>query len=546
MNATPRDAAMRDSQAPDPQPPHDGEAALPRRHLIFLDGTWNSDEREGEQTHIVRLRNLADPKPEKRGNEAFARPQTIYYDSGVGTDLKPLDRFTGGAFGVGLGDKVRQAYRHLSDVYGPGDEICVFGFSRGAYTARSLVGYIAAAGLLRRPFCTAEAEAEAWAYYRTPPKKRSPGAGAERAMRVHPDVRVRAMGIFDTVGALGIPSSGLRLLNRLFLQFHDTEVSSIVDYAFHAVAIDEKRKPFQAALWQNPFHQDFVRVEQVWFPGVHSDIGGGYDDHRLGDIPLRWLIDRLERGPGTEAGAHVRFTRFARNGGEAGQTNEPIPMETKAAAPLDDTRAGPRPLGPVTPDAGAQETGLPDAPVAPQNESRSWRYHILYPKPLLRLINQTWPAGDQGRLRASYSINAFKPFQAPIGEMLHWSALVRLGREVEIHGAPFFMPSQQIYAPDNLVAVLPNILMTYTGERHRLFGPQQAALDAMRQLAIELHERSRKDVTIRELRVIRHEPDADPAIIWRARELDPAKDADCLAVLRQLLRLHLAGLLITG
>ena len=534
---------MRDSPVPDPEPPHDGATPLPRRHLIFLDGTWNSDEREGEETHIVRLRNLAAPKPDKRDNEPFARAQTIYYDSGVATDLKPLDRFTGGAFGVGLGDKVRQAYRHLSSVYWPGDEICVFGFSRGAYTARSLVGYIAAAGLLMRPFCTAEAEAEAWAYYRTPPKKRSPGAGAERAMRVHAGLRVRAMGIFDTVGALGIPSSGLRLLNRLFLQFHDTEVSSIVDYAFHAVAIDERRKPFQAALWQNPFHQDFVRVEQVWFPGVHSDVGGGYDDHRLGDIPLRWLIDRLERGPGTEAGAHVRFTTYARDGGETGQTNEPHRMETKAARRLDDM---PRPLGPVTSDESVQEPGLPDIPVAPQNESRSWRYHVLYPKPLLRLINQTWPAGDQARLRATYSINAFKPFQAPIGEMLHWSALVRLGREVEIRGAPFFTPSRQIYAPDNLVAVLPNILMTYTGERHRLFGPQQAALDALRRLAIALSERSDKDVTIRQLRVVRHEPDSDPQQVWRARELDPENDVDCLAVLRQLLRLHLAGLLKTG
>ncbi|WP_186416718.1 DUF2235 domain-containing protein [Bosea sp. CS1GBMeth4] len=540
---------MQDNAPPQPRasaPPSDGEKPL-RRHLIFLDGTWNSDDREGEQTHIVRLRNLAMPKIRAPGPDGTSGKvlclQSIYYDSGVGTGLSRLDRFVGGALGAGLSTNIRQAYRYLSAVYRAGDEICVFGFSRGAYSARSLVGYIAAAGLLKRRYCTPAAEAAAWAYYRIPPKQRYPGSNAARDGLVHENVRVRAMGIFDTVGALGIPSTWARTINRLFLQFHDTEVSRIVDYAFHALAIDEKREPFQAAVWQRPRHEEFKRIEQVWFPGVHSDIGGGYSEHRLGDIALTWMIERLTRGPGTGSDPHVYLHGRPQGGTPPGSSRSRVRAAT--ASPSEPPH---RRLGPIEPDDEVQAPGAPDDNLAPQNESRSMFYRLLYPWPLLRLIGQTWPRGDRAAIRRRFAVNAFKPFQEPISEMVHWSALVRLGRTVEAAESPAVRAQALVYAPPNLVAVLPNILMTYARKDDQLVGSQQDALDEMRRLAARLHaEAAAPDSGIHQVRVVRHLPEASPdpekpgAV--KVRELDPDQPEDCVAVLAQLLRLWCAGLL---
>ncbi|WID97470.1 DUF2235 domain-containing protein [Bosea vestrisii] len=512
-----------------------------RRHLLFLDGTWNSDDREGEQTHIVRLRNLAMPKV--KAAAAGGKPenticlQSIYYDSGVGTGLSRLDRFVGGAIGAGLSTNVRQAYRYLSAVYHPGDEICVFGFSRGAYTARSLVGYIAASGLLRREHCSEANETAAWAYYRIPPKQRFPGSAASRDRLVHENVRIRAMGVFDTVGALGIPSTWARVINRLFLQFHDTEVSRIVDYAFHALAIDEKREPFQAAVWQRPRHEEFKRIEQVWFPGVHSDIGGGYSDHRLGDIVLNWMIERLTRGPGTEAEPHVHFY------GAQGPM-PPAPRRKSARVTASSASgASARRLGPIEPDEDTQTPGVTDDNLAPQNESRTTLYRLLYPWPLLRLIGQTWPRGDRAAIRRSFAVNEFQPFQDPIGEMVHWCALVRLGRSVEIAQTASAKDKPSVYAPPNLVAVLPNILMTYVRDGDQLSGSHQDALDGMSQLAADMRRKAAADRDIHEVRVIRHLPDPGAPELLRVRELDPEIAEDCVTVLGQLLRLWRAGLL---
>jgi uncharacterized protein (DUF2235 family) len=513
-----------------------------RRHLIFLDGTWNSDDREGEQTHIVRLRNLAMPKV--KADAGGGKPenticlQSIYYDSGVGTGLSRLDRFIGGALGAGLSTNVRQAYRYLSAVYHPGDEICVFGFSRGAYTARSLVGYIAASGLLRREHCTEANESAAWAYYRTPPKQRFPGSAAGRDRLVHENVRVRAMGVFDTVGSLGIPSTWARTVNRLFLQFHDTEVSRIVDYAFHALAIDEKREPFQAAVWQRPRHEEFKRIEQVWFPGVHSDIGGGYSDHRLGDIVLNWMVERLTRGPGTETEPHVHFYGKSQGPTPSAPRRKPARVTAPRAS-----EPSPRRLGPIEPNEETQTPGVPDDYLVSQNESRTGLYRLLYPWPLLRLIGQTWPRGDRAAIRRRFAVNEFQPFQDPIGEMVHWSALVRLGRSVEIAETASAKAKPIDYAPPNLIAALPNILMTYVHDSDELSGPQQDALDGMKCLATEMRQKAAVDRDIHEVRIVRHLADPDNPDLLRVRELDPEITEDCVAVLGQLLRLWRAGLL---
>ena len=169
-------------------------------------------------------------------------------------------------------------YKFLSYYYNEGDQVFIFGFSRGAYTARSLVGYIHSAGLLLRDNCTEILENTAWgfiallqmiAYQVFGPL--TPYVHRREA------VRIACLGVFDTVGALGIPLSYFRVANRDKYEFHNVELSSITDQNLHALAIDEMREPFEATVWRRSQFKQFNTVtEQVWFPGTHADVGGGY------------------------------------------------------------------------------------------------------------------------------------------------------------------------------------------------------------------------------------------------------------------------------
>jgi hypothetical protein len=293
---------------------------MPKRIILLLDGTWNDIDVGPCDTNIVRMRELIsnhlirasghgrldhDAGAKKvRGYTESGKEHIIFYERGVGTGA--FDRFKGGAFGDGLSRNIRHAYKFLSFWYEPGDEIFIYGFSRGAYTARSLAGYLAAAGLLRRDACDAELESLAWQYYRTAPNDRLPAIWRRLTDYVHDrsEVRVRLIGVFDTVGALGIPFSIAWRLNRDEHGFHDVELSSITDVNLHALAIDEHRWPFDAALWRMPpFKKYDTVVEQVWFSGAHADVGGGYiveesrdaDTAYADDITLDWMIRRTKR-----------------------------------------------------------------------------------------------------------------------------------------------------------------------------------------------------------------------------------------------------------
>jgi hypothetical protein len=292
---------------------------VPKRIVLLLDGTWNDIDVGPYDTNIVRMRELIschlvkvaghgrthhDESHKKvHGYSKSGKEHIIYYERGVGTGA--FDRFKGGAFGEGLTANIRHAYKFLSFWYEPGDEIFIYGFSRGAYTARSLVGYLGAAGLLRRDNCNEDLEALAWRYYRTPPNDRMPADWGRLTDYVHDraEVRVKLIGVFDTVGALGIPFSKAWRLNRDENGFHDVELSSITDVNLHALAIDEHRWPFEAALWRMPpFKKYDTAVEQVWFSGAHADVGGGYivEESRdrkaayADDITLDWMIRRTK------------------------------------------------------------------------------------------------------------------------------------------------------------------------------------------------------------------------------------------------------------
>ena len=259
---------------------------MSKRLVVCCDGTWNTPDQQCP-TNVTKLA-LAIAAQDRDGKE-----QRTFYHRGVGTNR--WERIRGGAFGIGLSRDVREVYRFLVLNYDPGDELFFFGFSRGAFTARSAAGFVRNAGILRREH--ADRVDEAYELYRDKGNAKKPrGVEATLFRRSYShQTRIRFIGVWDTVGALGVPLDGLRLVNvfnRRF-QFHDTELSSTVDAAFQALAIDERRGPFKPTIWKKqPDAPDAQQVEQVWFAGVHSDIGGGYPDNGLSDLSLTWMFDR--------------------------------------------------------------------------------------------------------------------------------------------------------------------------------------------------------------------------------------------------------------
>lgn len=263
-----------------------------KRLVICCDGTWNRPD-IAHVTNIEKIARTIETDPVDGDPPA---QQMVLYLSGVGTNGYLLDRLLGGAWGLGLFENICHAYRFLALNYDPGDEIFVFGFSRGAYTARSLVGMIGCVGLLTRESLISGHLPEAVRRYRRrrPDRHCFHGASDERFREVnsHDDVRVRFLGVFDTVGALGVPGA----IGRAH-QFHDVRLSAQVEHARHAVAIDEHRIKFEPALWErsplDPRDGDDgqgQRVKQVWFEGAHSDVGGGYADTGLSDTALEWMV----------------------------------------------------------------------------------------------------------------------------------------------------------------------------------------------------------------------------------------------------------------
>jgi uncharacterized protein (DUF2235 family) len=271
------------------------------RLVVCCDGTWNTpDPVKGtvpRPTNVTKLALSITPV------DPAGTRQCVYYHPGVGTSR--WDHIRGGAFGSGLSDNVLDAYHFLIDNYEEGDELWFFGFSRGAFTARSVAGLVRNCGVLRRQ--NLDRIDEAFGLYRA--RAESPRGTASTLFRhaYSYEPRVRFVGVWDTVGALGIPVPSTRALQPLVaffnrhLAFHDTDLSTHVDGAFHALAIDEQRKAFLPTLWtQQPGAGDQV-LEQVWFSGVHSDVGGGYRaaESGLSDLALLWMIEKA-RGFGLD------------------------------------------------------------------------------------------------------------------------------------------------------------------------------------------------------------------------------------------------------
>jgi uncharacterized protein (DUF2235 family) len=267
-----------------------------KRLVVCCDGTWNGLSGK-YPTNVLKLSQAIQTA------DAAEIPQLVYYEEGLGT--KWYDRIVGGAFGWGIDDQIADAYRFLCLNYDPGDEIYCFGFSRGAYTVRSLVGLIYCSGLLNRS--NIHKIPEAYQIYRDRGIKPS-NPKAEAFRKQYGDrVPITVLGCWDTVGSLGIPDlvpfvplDGL--VNQKY-QFHDTKLSAIIQRAFHAMAIDERRKSFVVTHMEKSDKNPDQVIREVWFPGTHGCVGGGTSANRgLSDGGLQWMMEQV-----SESGLHLAF-----------------------------------------------------------------------------------------------------------------------------------------------------------------------------------------------------------------------------------------------
>lgn len=278
-----------------------------KRLIVCCDGTRQSQDNECP-TNVLKISQAIKPiAKDKMGKDI---PQVIYYDEGIGTVSKKREKeffqivkdgieyCGGGWFGWWIDYKIQEAYRFLCLNYLPGDEIYLFGFSRGAYTVRSLAGLINCSGLLKSSdICNM---AEAYEIYRIKDEnKQKEKAKKFRQTNAAQQVEIKFLGCWDTVKALGIPDLISWLgIDRWFnekYEFHNTKLSPIIQNSRHAIAIDEKRKAFDVTIMEpgKGFNQT---LEQVWFPGDHGCVGGG-DTKTLGlsNAALKWMAEQASQ-----------------------------------------------------------------------------------------------------------------------------------------------------------------------------------------------------------------------------------------------------------
>jgi uncharacterized protein (DUF2235 family) len=266
-----------------------------RRLAVFLDGTFNAVD---DNTNVWRLKCLCAPK-DKNGVE-----QLVYYSKGV-------NGFLGGVAGKGLDGLIQGAYEWLIDQYSEGDEIFIFGFSRGAYAARSLAGLIMMCGLLRsgaamgvkqiyKRYQHADEEDTIWAL------KERGGIGRNTEerwlLKYSQCVNIKVVAVWDTVGSLGLPLGHIPGISSSTFGWLHTGLRRPLQNAYHAIAVDEHRAAFAPTLWTVHKHKDPNRklppprpldsVEQRWFVGAHANVGGGYLSDTLAQIPLRWIMKK--------------------------------------------------------------------------------------------------------------------------------------------------------------------------------------------------------------------------------------------------------------
>ncbi|MGK7931925.1 MAG: DUF2235 domain-containing protein [Microcystaceae cyanobacterium] len=327
---------------------------MKRRLIVCCDGTWQ-DLGQSYPTNVVKIAQAIKPVDENHIH------QIVYYDEGIGAKqintketnlgdslmqriggfLDKCIQIAGGAFGLGIDHKILDAYRFLCVNYEPGDDIYLFGFSRGAYTVRSLAGLIYNSGLLKRE--NIREIPKAYKIYRDRRDENKKPIGTEaKAFREdyahgNPEnyhVPIKALCCWDTVASLGIPDlipflNWDKRINEKY-SFHDCRVNPSIENAFHGVAIDETRKVFDVTLMEPA--NDKQKVNQVWFPGNHGSVGGGCEERGLSDGALEWMIQQVTATSLELALDRNCVTHPVKNSSEVVQGVSPNPI-----APFDDT-----------------------------------------------------------------------------------------------------------------------------------------------------------------------------------------------------------------
>ena len=273
-----------------------------KRMALFLDGTWNN---VSANTNVWRLKSLCACSPE----------QLVYYSAGVGTQSG--EHITGGMFGIGIDEEVINAYEWLIENYEPGAQLFIFGFSRGAFTARSLAGFISKCGLLQpgspvsiKQMFERYRKGSAISILELGKATESGLSQEDKLIKVYSQsIPIWFQGVWDTVGSLGVPIPFIPKVSHEDFAFLETDLRINDTHAYHALAIDEHREAFAPTLWvkstpkqgECPPARDLNQVEQRWFVGAHANIGGGYEDDLLAEVPLCWLMRKA-----TEHGLELR------------------------------------------------------------------------------------------------------------------------------------------------------------------------------------------------------------------------------------------------
>lgn len=292
-----------------------------KRIIVACDGTWmDSDGVDQTPSNITRILRSIPPVGVDNSNPAQPKPitQVTFYQNGIGTgqtDLyyRTIGKFVSGATGEGLSNNIREAYNFICSNYHRDDEIILLGFSRGAFTARSISTLIKQLGLLTPKGLSHLVEicndwehqnVKGWRsqYSEEPWPDRPPFGTQEYKDKLHElqltrsNIPVKAVAVWETVGALGIPTIALfpQPAAKEFA-FVNTKVEDNIEHAFHALGLDERRRSYAPTIWFKPPEQKLPRVlKQTWFPGVHSDIGGSYQNDDIANLTLAWMVGQLE------------------------------------------------------------------------------------------------------------------------------------------------------------------------------------------------------------------------------------------------------------
>ncbi|OUS08861.1 peptidoglycan-binding protein [Rhodobacterales bacterium 52_120_T64] len=248
--------------------------------VIFSDGT-GQEGGTGPDTNVYKLFKAVENRTPN---------QIAFYDRGLGTGRRWL---TGKVSGAGISQNILECYQFIFDNYEAGDNIYLFGFSRGAATVRSLSGFIDTFGIL--PKSRPELINKAYKIYKNSNIDERTAKAHDFCQKHHTMwARVKFLGVWDTVAALGIPfgrlDQAINALPWLKHKFHNYSLSPSVSNAYHALSIDDERQTFHPTLWDEDL-RDYQTMEQVWFAGVHTDVGGGYAETGMSDIPLYWMIN---------------------------------------------------------------------------------------------------------------------------------------------------------------------------------------------------------------------------------------------------------------